>query len=76
MQLWRRNLILVWINNFITAVGMMAFLPLFPLYLQEVGVTDPAQVRIWSGVLVAGAPMTAVVMGPIWGANRSSRRAV
>ena len=37
---WRRNFVLVWINNFITALGMMAFLPLFPLYLQELGITS------------------------------------
>jgi DHA1 family multidrug resistance protein-like MFS transporter len=68
MQTWKRNFALVWLNNFVTAVGMMAVLPLLPLYLPELGVTDPAAVRVWSGVLVAGAPLTAAFMGPLWGA--------
>jgi DHA1 family multidrug resistance protein-like MFS transporter len=68
MQSWKRNFALVWLNNFVTAVGMMAVLPLLPLYLPELGVTDPAAMRIWSGVLVAGAPLTAACMGPLWGA--------
>ena len=76
MEPWRRNFYLVWLNNFITAVGMMAFLPLFPFYVRELGVEDPGQVRIWAGVLVAGAPLTASVMGPFWGAlsDRVGRR--
>jgi MFS family permease len=68
MQSWKRNFALIWLNNFVTAVGMMAMLPLLPLYLPELGVTNPAAVRIWSGVLVAGAPLTAAFMGPLWGA--------
>jgi DHA1 family multidrug resistance protein-like MFS transporter len=64
---WRRNFVLVWVNNFVTAVGMMAFLPFWPLYLGEVGVEDPRLVRLWSGLLVAGAPLTAVFMAPVWG---------
>jgi DHA1 family multidrug resistance protein-like MFS transporter len=68
MESWKRNFLLVWLNNFVTAAGMMAFLPLFPLYLRQLGVTDESSVRIWSGVLVAGAPLTAAFMGPVWGA--------
>jgi MFS family permease len=68
MEPWKRNFAFVWLNNFITAVGMMAFLPLLPLYLRELGVLDEAAVKVWSGVLVAGAPLTAAFMGPLWGA--------
>ncbi len=68
MEGWKRNFALVWLNNFVTAAGMMAFLPLLPLYLRELGVADPAAVQVWSGLLVAGAPLTAAFMGPLWGA--------
>jgi len=68
MTVWQRNFTLVWLNNFITAVGMMAFLPLFPLVLRDLGLDSPATIEIWSGLLVAGAPLTAAFMGPLWGA--------
>ncbi len=64
---WRRALVTLCAANFLTAVGMMAFLPFFPLYLRELGVTDPAAVTLWSGVLVGAAPFSAAVMGGVWG---------
>jgi len=64
----RRNFLVVWIANFVTATGMMSFLPLIPLYLGDLGVTAPGAVRTWSGVLIAAAPLPAALMGPIWGA--------
>ena len=75
MQLWRRNFRFVWLNNCITAIGMMAFLPLFPLHLRELGITG-AEARIWSGVLFAGAPLVAAFFSPFWGAlgDRVGRR--
>ena len=68
MENWKRNFAFVWLNNFITSVGMMAFIPLFPLYLRDVGIEDEAEVRLWSGVLVGAAPLAAAFMGPLWGA--------
>jgi len=65
---WQRNVGAVWLNNFITSAGMMCFLPLFPFYIRDLGVHDEASVRIWTGVLVAAAPLPAAFMGPIWGA--------
>ncbi len=76
MEGWRRNFYVVWLGNFITSVGMMAFLPLFPLHLEELGYHDPSDQQIWSGLLVAAAPFTAALMGPFWGAlgDRMGRR--
>ncbi len=68
MQHWKRNFALVWFANFISAVGMMGILPLFPLYLRELGITDPTRQRIWAGLLVAAAPLTASLLSPFWGA--------
>jgi len=63
----RRTFRLVWLNNFVTAIGMMGFLPLFPLLLRDLGVRDDDAVKAWSGVLVGAAPLTAAFMGPVWG---------
>lgn len=68
MEAWRRNFRVVWGANFVTAIGMTTFLPLFPLHLRELGVADAHARAIWSGALVAAAPLTAAFMGPVWGA--------
>ncbi len=49
-------------------VGMYAFVPFFPDVLRGMGILDDAAVKIWSGILVAAAPLAACVMGPVWGA--------
>jgi DHA1 family multidrug resistance protein-like MFS transporter len=63
----RRNFQVLWASNCITAVGMMGFIPLIPLFLIDLGVVDPSEQRIWAGVLTAGAPLLAAFMGPFWG---------
>jgi DHA1 family multidrug resistance protein-like MFS transporter len=68
VSLGRRNFVVVWASTFVTAAGMAAFLPLIPLYLGDLGVQDEGAVRLWSGVLVAAAPLPAAFMGPVWGA--------
>jgi len=46
----------------------MGFLPLIPFYAEQIGVIGDGPLRIWSGVIVAAAPLPAALMGPIWGA--------
>jgi len=65
----RRTFLALWIANFATAIGILGFLPLFPLVLrQELGMTDEASVRLWSGILTAAAPLAAVPVAGFWGA--------
>ena len=62
-----RTFRVVWIANFLAAVGMMAFLPFFQSYLRGLGVEE-GKVAMWAGLCVGAAPLAAAVMGPIWGA--------
>ena len=68
MQPWRRNLWVVAVANFVTMVGMSAFIPFFPDVLREMGISEDRSLKIWSGILTAAAPLSAALMGPIWGA--------
>ena len=68
MSSWRRNVWIVGLASLVTMVGMYAFVPFFPDVLRGMGIHDDATVKIWSGVLVAAAPLAACVMGPVWGA--------
>src|SRR5438132_13232640 len=46
---WQRNVWALSLIVFTAFVGFQFFSPFLPLYVQELGVTDPARVAIWSG---------------------------
>lgn len=50
-------------------MGLMAFLPMLPLYVQErFGIDDAAALLFWSGIIYGAAPLSAALAGPLWGA--------
>ena len=73
---WQRNVWALSLIVFTAFVGFQFFSPFLPLYVQELGVTDPARVAIWSGVLLAVTPSVAAVLAPVWGilADRVGRK--
>ncbi|MVQ38542.1 MFS transporter [Paenibacillus sp. MAH-34] len=50
--------------------------PFLPLYLQELGFTDPKKVLFWSGMIYGANLLTAFLFSPIWGklADRYGRK--
>jgi MFS family permease len=61
---------------FIAFVGFQFFMPFLPLYVRELGVTDPAAVALWSGLLAAVTPALSGLLGPLFGrlADRFGRK--
>ncbi|MFT4839656.1 MAG: DHA1 family multidrug resistance protein-like MFS transporter [Planctomycetota bacterium] len=54
---------------FTTALGLMAFLPVLALYIEEeFEIVDPQQVAMWAAMIFGAGPFAAACMGPIWGA--------
>lgn len=76
MESWKRTYWAVWFANLVTAIGMMSILPFFPSHLEELGLTDPDDIAVWTGVIYGAAPLMAAFAGPIWGAlgDRYGRR--
>lgn len=64
---WRRNLLVCALGAFTTVSGMTLILPILPLYVSALGVSDPAAVTTWSGVAYAATFLTAALTAPIWG---------
>ena len=64
---WRRNLALLWACQVLSLMGFSFALPFMPLYIQEMGITDPESLRLWSGLLMAGSGVSLAIMTPIWG---------
>jgi MFS transporter, DHA1 family, multidrug resistance protein len=73
---WKINLIVLWFGNFLAMAGMTMIIPFLPLYIQEMGITDPHTVAIWAGFIFAGNFVTSFIAQPIWGglADRYGRK--
>jgi DHA1 family multidrug resistance protein-like MFS transporter len=69
LQRGRRNLIAVWPSLFATSMGLMAFLPVLPLYVHErFGIAYGPELASWSSLIYGAAPFAAAIAGPVWGA--------
>lgn len=66
-QAWRRNLYVCAAGSFTTIIGMTLILPILPLYVRDLGVTDPAAITRWSGIAYAATFLTAALTAPLWG---------
>src|ERR1700742_2535788 len=73
---WRRNLVICVFGSFTTIVAMPLLLPFLPIYVEQLGVTDPAAIAEWSGAAYGAAFFSAALAAPLWGylADRYGRK--
>jgi DHA1 family multidrug resistance protein-like MFS transporter len=67
MDLWRKNLYILWGTQFFAMVGMNLVVPFLPFYIRQLGVTDDAEVVRWSGLVFAGPFVSSFFATPFWG---------
>jgi MFS transporter, DHA1 family, staphyloferrin B biosynthesis exporter len=66
-SLWKRNLAVLWCGQFLVTASLTVIVPLVPFYLEELGATNPAQNRAWTGWVLAAPAFTLVFAAPLWG---------
>jgi DHA1 family multidrug resistance protein-like MFS transporter len=73
---WRRNVWALTLTVFISFVGFQFFSPFLPLYIRELGVTDPAKIALWAGAQAAVTPAMSGLLSPVFGrlADRFGRK--
>jgi DHA1 family multidrug resistance protein-like MFS transporter len=64
---WRRNQLAIAIAASMIFLGFTLVTPFLPFYIKSLGVERPAQVALWSGLLLSVTPLLAAVLGPFWG---------
>ena len=64
---WKRNLAVSLVGSFTTIVAMTLLLPFLPLYVEELGVSDPAAIVQWSGIAYGATFFAAAFVAPLWG---------
>lgn len=73
---WKANLAVLWFGQFLVMGGMTMVIPFLPLFIQELGITEPHKVSMWAGVIFAGNFITSFFFQPLWGklADRYGRK--
>lgn len=64
---WQRQVLLLSVTAFISFTGFTFFMPFLPLFIQELGIHDPRDVALWSGVIFGISPLLGGLLGPFWG---------
>jgi MFS transporter, DHA1 family, multidrug resistance protein len=64
---WQRQVLVLAVASFISFTGFTFVIPFMPLYVRELGVVDPQQNALWSGVIFGVSPLLGGLMGPLWG---------
>ncbi len=67
MDLWRKNLIILGTTQFLAMMGMNLVVPFLPFYIRQLGVTDPQELALWSGLAFSGTFLSAFLATPFWG---------
>jgi DHA1 family multidrug resistance protein-like MFS transporter len=67
MELWRKNLYILWGTQFLAMMGMNLVVPFLPFFIRTLGVTDEAEVTRWSGLVFAGPFVSSFFATPFWG---------
>lgn len=73
---WQKNLFVAWCGCFLTGVAFSLVMPFLPLYVEQLGVTDPQSLNLWSGAVFSITFLFSAIASPFWGglADRKGRK--
>ena len=73
---WKRNLVFIWMAQFLSIMSFSFGLPFAPYFLQDLGVKGHDELTMWVALFGASTPLTLAIFSPIWGAlsDRVGRR--
>jgi DHA1 family multidrug resistance protein-like MFS transporter len=73
---WNRNLFVCVFGSFTTLMSLSMLLPFLPLYVQQLGVSEPSEIVQWSGIAFGATFFGTAITAPLWGrlADRYGRK--
>jgi len=73
---WKRTSVVIILCNTVNFLGYSLMIPFLVLYLQEIGVPDPADAAKWAGFIGAAQGISFAISAPFWGylADRIGRK--
>lgn len=67
LPLWKKNLYVCWFGSFATTVGMSQIIPFLPLYIEQLGIDQVADIEKWSGMIFGATFLVSALVSPLWG---------
>ena len=68
MQLWKKNLLFVWLSQICSLAGFASIMPFIPLYIKwKFGVTDEGELGVQVALFNFFGTMAYAIFCPIWG---------
>lgn len=76
MERWKKNLVAIWISQFLSFAGLTFAMPFIPFYIKSLGVESIAERNFWIAMFAAAGYSTVAIFSPIWGsiADRFGRK--
>jgi len=73
---WQRNLVFVWMAQFLSIMGFSFGIPFVPYFFQEELGVKADDLAMWVALFGAATPLTLAIFSPVWGAlaDRMGRR--
>ena len=76
MKNWKHVIYLVCAIQIGAGISMMGIMSFLPLFLSELGITDPGEAAFWAGIIIGVTPFMIAFSAPFWSiqADRRDRR--
>lgn len=67
MDRWKITLHSLWFTQILSIMSFSLGMPFIIYYVQQLGTTDPAEVKVLAGIMSSGPAIAMAIMAPIWG---------
>ena len=76
LEPWQRTLYIMFIAQFMVAVGFSSIFPFLPFYVEELGTNTSLSITFLAGLVYSAQAFTMMISAPIWGtlADRLGRK--
>ncbi|MCK7506495.1 MAG: hypothetical protein MZV70_22185 [Desulfobacterales bacterium] len=71
MRSWKQSFYVIWFAELIAIAGFNTTTPIIPLFLRDLGITDPGGLNYWNGLSQSASALALALFAPIWGAWRT-----
>ena len=68
LEVWQRNLVIVFIAQMVSAIGFSLIFPFLPLYVADLGTNTGLSLEFWAGMVFSAQAFTMMLVSPVWGA--------
>ena len=64
---WKKNLLLIWISQFLSIAAFSSSMTFIPFYIQKLGIADDATRNMYVAQFMAMGAISFCAMSPVWG---------